>query len=189
MWVSWQDFGKCFKMRHAHRARRPNALLRGDFNCKFLNKLQKIFGDGTGNVLQFGTRVAFCNTPHTYSRSPSSIPWNALGVPTLVPGFAAQGGYYHGRDDGSGLSFDQEPGSSTGSGDGLSTDPTITGDDTEVGSRPVRGLSTPGTSFRLIRLRAPTTRGTYYYGACVPPVDGEVETGNNGSPAVELVVR
>ena len=64
MWVSWQDFGKCFKMRHAHRARRPNALLRGDFNCKFLNKLQGIFGEGTGNVSHFGTRVAFCDSPH-----------------------------------------------------------------------------------------------------------------------------
>ena len=70
-----------------------------------------------------------------------------------------------------------------------STDPTITDDDTVVGTRPLRGLSTPGTSFKLIRLRAPTTRGTYYYGACVEPVDGEVETGNNCSPAAELVVR
>ena len=70
-----------------------------------------------------------------------------------------------------------------------STDSTITGDDTEVGTRTVRGLSAPGTSFRLIRLRAPATRGTYYFGACVEPVDGEVETGNNCSPAIELVVR
>ena len=70
-----------------------------------------------------------------------------------------------------------------------STDSTITGDDTEVATRPLRALSAPGTSFKLIRLRAPTTRGTYYYGACVEPVDGEVETGNNCSPAAELVVR
>ena len=73
MWVSWQDFGKCFKMRHAHRARRPNALLRGDFNCKFLNKLQEIFGEGTGNVSHFGTRVAFCDSPH------------ALGITASIP--------------------------------------------------------------------------------------------------------
>ena len=70
-----------------------------------------------------------------------------------------------------------------------STDSTITSDDTEVGTRTLRGLSAPGTSFKLIRLRAPSTRGTYYYGACVEPVDGEVETGNNCSPAAELVVR
>ena len=70
-----------------------------------------------------------------------------------------------------------------------STDSTITSDDTEVGTRPMRVLSAPGTSFKLIRLRAPSTRGTYYYGACVEPVDGEVETGNNCSPAAELVVR
>ena len=70
-----------------------------------------------------------------------------------------------------------------------STDSTITGDDAEVATRTLRSLSAPGTSFKLIRLRAPTTRGTYYYGACVEPVDGEVETGNNCSPAAELVVR
>ncbi len=70
-----------------------------------------------------------------------------------------------------------------------STDSTITGYDTEVAARPLRGLSAPGTSFKLIRLRAPTSRGTYYYGACVEPVDGEVETRNNCSPAAELVVR
>ena len=83
----------------------------------------------------------------------------------------------------------KEPGSSTGSGDGLSTDSTITDEDTEVRTRPMRGLSAPGTSFKLVRLRASTARGTYYYGACVPPVDGEVAIRNNCSPAVELVVR
>ena len=70
-----------------------------------------------------------------------------------------------------------------------STDATITGNDTRVGTRTVRGLPAPGTSFKLIRLRAPTTRGTYYYGVCVEPVDGEFETGNNCSPAAELVVQ
>ena len=70
-----------------------------------------------------------------------------------------------------------------------STDSAITGDDTEVGTRPLRGLSAPETNFLLIRLRAPTTRGTYYYGACVEPVDGEIKTGNNCSPGVELRVR
>ena len=70
-----------------------------------------------------------------------------------------------------------------------STDSTITSDDTEVGTRTLRVLSAPGTSFKLIRLRAPSTRGTYFYGACVEPVDGEVETRNNCSPAAELVVR
>ena len=62
-------------------------------------------------------------------------------------------------------------------------------DDIEAGTRPLRGLSAPGTSFKLIRLRAPTTRGTYYYGACVEPVEGEVVIRNNCSPATELVVR
>ena len=64
MWVSWHNFGKCFKMRHAHRSRRPNALLRRDFNCKFLDTLQEIFGEGTGNVSHFSTNVPFCDSPH-----------------------------------------------------------------------------------------------------------------------------
>ena len=70
-----------------------------------------------------------------------------------------------------------------------STDSTITGGDTKVGTRPLRGLSAPGTSFKLIRLSAPTTRGTYHYGACVEAVEGEADFGNNCSPAAELVVR
>ena len=70
-----------------------------------------------------------------------------------------------------------------------STDSTIAGDDTEVGTRPIRGLSAPGTSWKLIRIRAPTSLGTYYYGVCVEPVDGEVARGNNCSQAVELMVR
>ena len=71
----------------------------------------------------------------------------------------------------------------------LSTDPTITDDDTEVGSRPMHGLSAPSTSFKLIRLRAPQSPGDYYYGACVDPPAGEVETFNNCSPAVRVRVR
>ena len=71
----------------------------------------------------------------------------------------------------------------------LSTDATIAQDDTEMGTRPVRGLSAPATSFKLIRLRAPWSPGDYYYGACVEPPAGEVETHNNCSPAVKVAVR
>ena len=70
----------------------------------------------------------------------------------------------------------------------LSTDPVITGDDTEVGTHQVRALPTPGTTFKLIRLRAPQSPGDYYYGACVDPPAGEAETFNNCSPAVRVRV-
>ena len=70
----------------------------------------------------------------------------------------------------------------------LSPDATISEDDTEVGTRPMRGLSAPGTSFKLIRLRTPLSPGDYYYGACVDPPAGEAETRNNCSPAVRVRV-
>ncbi len=69
-----------------------------------------------------------------------------------------------------------------------STDSTITSDDTEVGTGPVRGLSAPGTTFKLIRLTAPSSPGTYYYGACVQPVGGEVNIRNNCSTGSAVVV-
>ena len=55
-----------------------------------------------------------------------------------------------------------------------STDSTITTGDTEVGTDPVGGLSASGTSAESISLTAPSTPGTYYYGACVVAVSGEV---------------
>ena len=70
----------------------------------------------------------------------------------------------------------------------LSTDSTITNDDTEVGTGTVSGLAAPSTIFKLIRLTAPSSPGTYYYGACVQPVSGESDIQNNCSSASEVVV-
>ena len=70
----------------------------------------------------------------------------------------------------------------------LSTDSTITTDDTEVGTGTVSGLAAPSTIFKLIRLTAPSSPGTYYYGACVQPVSSESDTQNNCSSASEVVV-
>ena len=70
----------------------------------------------------------------------------------------------------------------------LSTDSTITTDDTEVGTGAVSGLAAPSTIFKLIRLTAPSSPGTYYYGACVQPVSGEGDIQNNCSSATEVVV-
>ena len=70
----------------------------------------------------------------------------------------------------------------------LSTDSTITTDDTEVGTGTVNELAAPSTTFKLIRLTAPSSPGTYYYGACVQPVSGESDIQNNCSLAEVVVV-
>ena len=65
-----------------------------------------------------------------------------------------------------------------------STDVTITTSDTEEGSEqipPLRPLAGVG---RTIPLTAPSTAGTYYYGACVDAVSGELDTTNNCSNKV-----
>ena len=69
-----------------------------------------------------------------------------------------------------------------------STDATVSASDTEVGTDPVSSLSASRTSSEFISLRAPSSAGTYYYGACVESVSGETNTGNNCSAAVTLTV-
>ena len=69
-----------------------------------------------------------------------------------------------------------------------STDATITTGDTEVGTDAVGALAAAGASDESISLTAPVTAGTYYYGACVDPVSGESDTGNNCSSAVSVTV-
>ena len=69
-----------------------------------------------------------------------------------------------------------------------STDATITGTDTQVGTDAVSALSASGTSDESIDLTAPSSPGTYYYGACVDDVTGESDTSNNCSSAVTIAV-
>ena len=69
-----------------------------------------------------------------------------------------------------------------------STDATITTSDTEVGTDSVGSLAADGTSNQSIDLTAPSTAGTYYYGACVDTVTGESDTNNNCSAALALTV-
>ena len=70
-----------------------------------------------------------------------------------------------------------------------STDATITTGDTEVGTDAVSALAASSTSNQSIILTAPSTAGTYYYGACVDPVSGESDTGNNCSNSSAVAVR
>ena len=69
-----------------------------------------------------------------------------------------------------------------------STDGTISTSDTQVGTDAVSSLSAGGTSAESISLNAPSSAGTYYYGACVESVSGESNTGNNCSSGVNVTV-
>ena len=69
-----------------------------------------------------------------------------------------------------------------------STDATITTSDTAVGTDAVDALTPAGTSDESISLTAPSTAGTYYYGACVDPVSGESNSQNNCSSAMRVTV-
>ena len=69
-----------------------------------------------------------------------------------------------------------------------STDATISTGDTQVGTDPVSVLSASGTSAESISLTAPSSAGTYYYGACVASVSGESDTNNNCSSGVSVTV-
>ena len=70
----------------------------------------------------------------------------------------------------------------------VSTDSTITNGDAEVGTDTVSGLNPSGVSDESISLTAPSTPGTYYYGACVDALSDESDTTNNCSPAVTVTV-
>ena len=69
-----------------------------------------------------------------------------------------------------------------------STDSSITSSDTAVGTDSVSGLSASGTSDESIDQTAPSTAGTYYYGACVDSVSGESDTTNNCSSGIAVTV-
>ena len=67
-----------------------------------------------------------------------------------------------------------------------STDATISASDTEVGTETLAGLAPSGTSRGSLDLTAPSSPGTYYYGACVDTVAGESDTTDNCSSSVEI---
>ena len=69
-----------------------------------------------------------------------------------------------------------------------STDATITTSDMEVGTYAVAGLSASGSVSESVDLTAPSSLGTYYYGACVDAVTDESDTNNNCSASVQVTV-
>ena len=69
-----------------------------------------------------------------------------------------------------------------------SSDAIISTGDTWVGTDPVSGLGAGNASAESIPLNAPSSAGTYYYGACVGAVANESDTTNNCSTAVRVAV-
>ena len=69
-----------------------------------------------------------------------------------------------------------------------SADSTITPSDVEVGTSPVSVLAPNGFQKPSLSLTAPTSPGTYYYGACVDPAGNERQTDNNCSTVVTLTI-
>ena len=70
-----------------------------------------------------------------------------------------------------------------------SPDSTISRFDREVGTDEVQTLAASGRSPELITLMAPSSAGTYYFGACVDTVTGESDTTDNCSASVEVEVE
>ncbi len=70
-----------------------------------------------------------------------------------------------------------------------SSDASIATSDAEVGTDAVGALAAGADGAGSLTLSAPTTPGTYYYGACVDAVAEETNTANNCSAAVALTVR
>ena len=69
-----------------------------------------------------------------------------------------------------------------------STDATVTTSDMEVATDDLPSLAPSATGTRSVSLTAPTTAGTYYYGACVDAVTDESDTTNNCSSSVQVTV-
>ena len=70
-----------------------------------------------------------------------------------------------------------------------SADTTITTGDTPAGTDSVSGLGAQESGAESVSLTAPSTPGTYYYGACVGSASGESDTTNNCSAAVTITAE
>ena len=69
-----------------------------------------------------------------------------------------------------------------------SVDATISSSDRQVGSASVGILTASGSSITSLSLNAPSSVGTYYYGACVASVSDESNANNNCSRAVQVTI-
>ena len=70
-----------------------------------------------------------------------------------------------------------------------STDQEITPSKKEVGTDTIADLAASGSRVASVELTAPSSPGTYYYGACVDAIDGQSGTANGCSASVRVTVR
>ena len=71
----------------------------------------------------------------------------------------------------------------------ISTDATISADDTEMRAVPVGGLGAGRSYTTWALLPSPFAVGVYYYGACLDTVTSEFDTTNNCSDAIEITTE
>ena len=116
----------------------------------------------------------------------SSVPDLVVDTPTIAGGRLAAGASFTLHAAVSNLGNGQS--NSTTLRYYRSADINITTNDTEVGAASVGGLAALGSSAQSISLTAPSTAGTYYYGACVDAVSRESDTANNCSVALTVTV-
>ena len=69
-----------------------------------------------------------------------------------------------------------------------STDPEISGTDTQIGLSAIPELEAGDSFPASAELSAPTSQGQYWIGACVDPVAGEADIGNNCSQGVGISI-
>lgn len=70
-----------------------------------------------------------------------------------------------------------------------STNSTISVSDTQIATNAITSLTPNSTSAQNATVTAPTTKGTYWIGACVDFISSEANTGNNCSSGVEVTVN
>ena len=127
-----------------------------------------------------------CSTSARVDVSAPQVPDLEVGTPTVSDA---------GPEPGGSLTLSVEV-SNTGAGESAattlryyrSTDATVTTSDTEVATVAVEALAASASLRAALTLTAPSTPGTYYYGACVDAVADESDTTNNCSTSARVDV-
>ena len=127
-----------------------------------------------------------CSTSARVDVSAPQVPDLEVGTPTVSDA---------GPEPGGSLTLSVEV-SNTGAGESAattlryyrSTDATVTTSDTEVATVTVEALAASASLRAALTLTAPSTPGTYYYGACVDAVADESDTTNNCSTSARVDV-
>ena len=129
-----------------------------------------------------------CGGPLEVPVVPRGQPDLVVEPPTLAPAFPAGGGDVHPDGDGVELcaGWPREPRRPRRYGTICRRTRRFSTSDTQVGTDAVPALGSRGRSTQSVELTAPSTPGTYHYGACVDAVSDESDTTNNCSRSLEM---